>query len=98
MKKIVIILIVSTFTTASFAQVSGGIKAGVNFSSQTISGNGLSVSPEGLTSFHGGLFLTAMFSEKFGLQPELLYSLQGSTFNVGSSSLKTKLTYLNIPV
>jgi hypothetical protein len=73
-----------------------GLKAGVNFA------NAL-VSPEPMnfvrhrTDFQAGLFADIPFSERVGLQPELLYSRQG--FNLGGNSLGTvSLHYLSVPV
>ncbi len=73
-----------------------GLKAGVNFS------NAL-VSPEPMNfvrhrnDFHAGLFADIPFSERFGLQPELLYSRQG--FNLGGNNLgNVSLHYLSVPL
>ncbi|CAN5121533.1 porin family protein [soil metagenome] len=99
MKKVLFVILVSAFTTASFAQgVSGGIKAGVNFANLTSSGSGFSGSADAITSFHGGVYLTAMLSEKIGIQPELLYSMQGTQITLNSTNIKSKTSYINIPV
>jgi hypothetical protein len=99
MKKIYVLLAAITISTAALAQgVSGGIKLGVNFASQKFESDGFSVSPDGLVSFHGGLFLTAMVTENFGIQPELLYNSMGSSFEFGSEEMKMKFTYLSVPV
>jgi len=78
-----------------FAQgISGGIKAGLNLANQTYTGNGYTVSPSMLPALHGGVYLTAMFSDHLGLQPELLYSGQGYK----SGDAKLKMGYINVPV
>lgn len=73
-----------------------GLKGGVNFSNALLS-------PEPMnfvrhrTDFHAGLFADLPVSERFGFQPELLYSRQG--FNLGGSNLgNVTLHYLSLPV
>jgi hypothetical protein len=48
--------------------------------------------------FHGGVFVTFMFTDKLGLQPELLYSTQGSEYDESTFDGTLKMDYLNIPV
>ncbi|SKC40753.1 porin family protein [Ohtaekwangia koreensis] len=96
MKNFTTTLVLVFFVSAgAFAQgVSGGVKAGLNLANQTFSGNGFTSSPSFLPGFHAGAYLTAMFSDHIGLQPELLYSGQGAK----SGNEKYKLTYIAIPV
>ena len=96
MKKSVLLFVaVVAFSAASYAQgVSFGVKAGLNFASQKWEAGGFSVSPDGRTAFHVGGFVTAMFSEKFGLQPELLYNSVGS----GEEDFELQMDYLSVPV
>jgi hypothetical protein len=78
-----------------FAQgISGGLKAGVNFANQIYSGGSLSASADNRTGFHGGAYLNISFSDKFGIQPELLYSSQGSKL----ADIDYKIDYLTLPV
>jgi hypothetical protein len=96
MKKFSTILCIMFFASVgAFAQgVSGGIKAGLNLANQTYSGNGYTTSPSFLPGLHGGVYLTAMFSEHLGLQPEVLYSGQGAK----SGDYKLQMAYVNVPV
>jgi hypothetical protein len=96
MKKFTTVLCIMFFASVgAFAQgVSGGIKAGLNLANQTYSSSGYTTSPSFLPALHGGVYLTAMFTNHFGLQPELLYSGQGAK----SGDEKFKLAYINIPV
>jgi len=80
------------------AQISGGIKGGLNFANQEYSSDGFNISPDARTSFHLGAFAVINFSDKLGLQPELLYSGKGSEFNVSGSSFTQKFTYLDVPI
>lgn len=76
--------------------VSGGLKLGMNLASQTISNGefGITSSPSFRTSIHAGGYLTLMVSEKFGVQPEVLYSGQG--FKQGEGTMK--INYITVPV
>jgi len=83
-------------------EVSFGVKAGGNYS--TLSGDveGMSYLP----GFHAGGFAEIKLGEKFALQPELLFSLEGgkSSFKFESPEIsmsseeKVTLGYINLPV
>lgn len=96
MKKISTALIFALFVSVgAFAQgISGGVKAGMNLANQTFSANGYTTSPSFLPGIHAGVYVTAMFSEHLGLQPEVLYSGQGAK----SGTSKLKLAYVTVPV
>ena len=102
MKRIVLVLIFALITTVVlFAQgISFGVKAGINLANQKISGVDYEDPDDvkSLIGFNGGLFLTYMFSEKLGVQPELLYSTEGSTSSWGTEEYTDKLGYLTLPV
>lgn len=89
MKKIFILAftVLVSLSAQAQVQVALGLKGGANISKFD------DASSDNFTSFHGGAF--ALFKlTKIGIQPELLYSLQGSKF--GPDDLKT--SYVNIPV
>jgi hypothetical protein len=95
MKKIATLLVFVSLAAGSYAQgLSGGLKVGLNLANQTIKSSGYTASPSFLPSFHGGAYLTFMFTEKVGLQPELLFSGQGYK----SGDNKLLLSYIAIPV
>lgn len=99
MKRLLCVLMVLGISGAAMAQgVSLGIKAGANFSNTNFSGSGLTLTPDGLTSFHGGLYLKASINDKIAIQPEFLYSMQGFSITSGGTTLKDTYTYLQIPV
>lgn len=87
-----ITLIVTVFLASEInAQGIGlGIKAGANFANQSIT----DINTDSKTGFVGGAYLVISFSEKWAIQPEVLFSSQGSEVpnNVND------LSYLNIPV
>ena len=87
-----------------------GIKGGINYANQ--SGTDITVnsinynSTDAITSYHIGLVAELKLTDGLAIQPELLYSTQGSKFNLtvpnGGTNYNTentfKLSYLNIPV
>lgn len=90
MKKI--LLTAAAVFAISFANAQDakfGAKAGLNFSS--IAGF---EGAKNQVGFHIGGYATISVSDKFAVQPELLYSAQGAKFEGGSLNL----SYINIPV
>jgi hypothetical protein len=77
------------------AQLAVGIKGGANFASINVSDP--SATWDGKTGFHGGAFALFKFT-KIGIQPELIFSQQGSTVKFQTQDLKANFTYMNIPV
>lgn len=100
MRKITFVLIVmlcaglATITNAQ-VQFSLGLKGGVNFASIDV--NDVAATWDGRTGFHGGAF--ALFKiTAFAIQPELIFSQQGSTVKFNTQDLDANFTYLNVPV
>ncbi|WP_347374785.1 porin family protein [Aequorivita sp. Q41] len=105
MKKVLLFTVFTVFSlTAMQAQeIRMGAKIGANFAS--IAGDATD-NIDGRTSFHIGGLVEIPISEKFAVQPELLYSSQGATSEYSESILGTvisvdeslKLDYINIPI
>ena len=90
---IVLISIMAFYSTANAQGVGIGIKAGANFANQSIKIiNNLNTSNK--TGFHGGAYLILAFSEKWGIQPEVLFSSQGSELPDETS----EFDYMSIPL
>ncbi|RKR11154.1 outer membrane protein with beta-barrel domain [Flavobacterium sp. 90] len=102
MKKIILaaVLFIATSATIQAQLVQFGVKAGVNFASQTGDAGlqGVAFDKEGITSYHVGVLAEIKLLEKFSIQPELLYSTQGATYKNAVSEFKNELGYLSIPV
>ncbi|MFH6993672.1 porin family protein [Flavobacterium sp. FlaQc-48] len=102
MKKIILaaVLFIATSATIQAQLVQFGVKAGVNFASQTGDAglNGVAFDKDGITSYHVGVLAEIKLLEKFSIQPELLYSTQGATYKNAVDEFKNKLGYLSIPV
>jgi hypothetical protein len=99
-------VLLSVVNLANAQKTSFGLKGGLNIANLTISGEG-SPSMSSVANFHIGGFVEIMLNKKVSLQPELLYSKQGSKFNqlvdVGDGNLYDtrntfKFSYFNIPL
>jgi hypothetical protein len=92
MKKIILSAIaIFAFGVVSAQDVRFGVKAGLNIA--TLTGDVVD-DIKSKIGFNVGGFSEIKISEKFAVQPELLYSTQGAKFDGGSESLN----YINIPV
>ena len=96
MKKlcIVAVLAIFSFTSVNAQGAKFGAKAGVNFANFTgdIEENKM------LTGFHIGAFVELELSEALILQPELLFSTQGTKFKESGVSIDFNANYINLPV
>jgi hypothetical protein len=98
MKKLMLFAAAAVFVLSNVnaQEVSFGVKAGVNFAS--IGGDD-SDGLDGLTSFHVGGVAFIGISEKFAVQPEVVYSAQGAKYSASEGyDGKYKLGYINVPV
>lgn len=90
MKKLIVAVITLFIGTTAFSQeIDLGIKAGANFANIS-DASGLS----NKTGFQAGIFGGVKFTDKVGIQADLLYSQQGAEFDAGEFDL----TYVNVPV
>jgi len=97
MKNLCIVAIIATFsfTSINAQEFNIGAKAGVNFAS--ITGDETD-DLDSRTSFHIGAVAEIPISDKFSVQPELLYSGQGAKAESLLGEVKFKYDYLNLPV
>lgn len=103
MKKILFVAAITILGTfSSQAQLLRlGAKAGLNYANLTgseITVNAQNYKSEAITAYHIGLLAEVKLTEKFAIQPELLYSTQGASYENLGSEIKNKLGYLSIPV
>jgi len=85
------ILILGMSNSIIAQNVDFGVKTGLNISNFT----GGDVDKNSLFGFHVGGFAEFKLNEKFSLQPELLYSTQGTEVE---NLVKIKVDYLTIPL
>lgn len=97
--KLLIITVALSFFTANVmaqAQFAVGIKAGPNFASIDTKANA-GENYKNRTGFHGGAFALIKLS-KVGIQPEVLFSQQGSKVKFNTQELDRNYSYLNVPI
>ena len=98
MKKVLLLIaVVAAGFTANAQEVKFGAKAGLNIAS--ISGDTDDLgNTSARTSFHVGAVAEITISDKFAIQPELVYSTQGTKLELREADGTMKLDYLNVPV
>ncbi|MEQ8927533.1 MAG: PorT family protein, partial [Fulvivirga sp.] len=84
MKKLLLLFSFIAISSFGYAQISGGIKGGVNFANVDADGD-----PDGKTGYHVGAFLEIGAAGIF-IQPEVLYSFKGAE--------DFDLTYIEVPI
>lgn len=96
MKKTILVtalLFVLSFSAqAQLLQI--GVKAGLNYANFS----GTEIQTDAITSYHAGLISEIKLLDKFAIQPELLYSTQGASYDNAGQEFKNELGYLAIPV
>ena len=90
MKKLLIVAVITAVGFTANAQVTFGVKAGLNLSN--LKGDGESLDSK--AGFNAGGFATIPVSSMFAVQPELLFSVEGAK----QDDVKYNLNYINIPV
>lgn len=92
MKKLFVmaVLLIAGSSSMNAQGLDFGVKAGANFAK--LDGEG--ISGDNLTSFHVGALLELNVFENFSIQPEVLYSSQGTKIE----DEDIKLDYLSVPV
>lgn len=74
-----------------------GVRAGYNLSN--FNGDmAEDVDTKSLSGFHVGLYTEFPISSRFSIQPEVIYSTQGATFEAFGSEADLRTQYLNVPV
>jgi Outer membrane protein beta-barrel domain len=96
MRKVLFGLTLLIATTAVKAQhAEFGIKGGLNASKfSNESGSDYKLHP----SFHVGILEHIHITKSFAIQPEVMYSGQGTKFSTGNADSRFNLGYINVPV
>src|SRR5689334_22226541 len=97
MKKTILTLMLAGAAMCSFAQAqfSAGLKGGLNFANLDVSN--LEGTYNNRTGYHIGAFTLFKFT-KIGIQPEIVFSEQGSKVKISGSDIESNFSYVNIPV
>lgn len=94
--KPVVILFLGAVLLAGTASAQIGAKGGLNAS--VLDGEHLNQRTNFNLSYHAGLFYTYNLFGPVSLRPELVYSVQGSSFASAQENFKTTLGYLQLPL
>jgi opacity protein-like surface antigen len=97
MKKVLAVCAFTLFSASIFAQLSGGIRLGMNLANQKQEFNGESLNGSSKIGVLGGLYLVANVTEKFAIQPEFVFSALGST-DPDFDDIKYNFNYISVPV
>lgn len=88
----VTILMVCT-AKAQFSDFTYGVKGGLNVTNLS------KIDVDNKISYHVGAFAEWSISERFSIQPELVYSRQGcQVYDDKDNYIKTRVNYLNLPI
>ena len=95
MKKLLLVAAIAVFgiTSVNAQEVAFGAKAGLNLATITGDDTDDLVSR---TAFHVGVVAEIGISDKFAVQPELLYSAQGA--KVDGEDVDINIDYINLPI
>ena len=98
MKRTALIFTVMLISTLAWsqAQVAIGLKGGPNFASINTK-ESAGENYKSRTGFHVGAFALIKLT-KIGIQPEILFSQQGSKLKVDGKNLERDFTYFNVPI
>lgn len=89
-------MLVAAQQAYSQAGLAIGIKAGPNFANidtKTTAGENY----KNRTGFHGGAFVLIKVA-KIGIQPEIIFSQQGSKVEINNQNFESNFSYVNIPI
>ncbi|SRR5258708_27197324 len=85
-----------SFSVKAQASVGIGIKGGLNFAKLNGS-QSVSAAYNNRTGYHFGAYALIKLG-KIGIQPELLYSKQGTNYSVNSTNWEANFDYINVPI
>lgn len=89
-----LILFFITFSqTLSSQTLKIGIKGGLNYANFTDT----EIQTDAITSYHAGIITRIGLTKSVALQPELLYSTQGASYDNAIGEFKNELGYVSIP-
>jgi hypothetical protein len=96
MKRMILVLIAAGSAMFASAQIQFGVKAGYNLTNLTISPSQPGFSSK--SDFSAGVLASIPLLASCSLQPEIMYSGQGTSFSDSFATGKLNYGYLNIPV
>lgn len=96
MKRVLLVLIAAGSAMFASAQIQFGVKAAYNLANITFSPSQPGVSSK--SDFSAGILASIPLLASCSLQPEIMYSGQGTSFSDSFATGKLNYGYLNVPV
>ncbi|OCB77928.1 porin family protein [Flavobacterium crassostreae] len=78
-----------------------GLKAGVNYANATaaeVTIDKQNYQTAAIGSYHAGIVARVKLTDKFAVQPELIYTTEGASYKNAATQFKNELGYLSIPL
>jgi Outer membrane protein beta-barrel domain len=97
LKLALVIFLTVTFSELE-AQVKPGYIFGLNLSTATLKGKGISSDPKVQIGIHYGGFIEVPLNYNFTLQPGLLFSAKGSNYKIDGAEVSISPIYIEVPV
>jgi hypothetical protein len=91
-----LLFIAGAYASYGQAQFALGLKAGPNFA-KIDANSSIYDNYSSRTGFHGGAFALVKLT-KIGIQPEVIFSKQGSKYQFNNQDLESNFDYINIPI
>ncbi len=98
MKKVLLLIIATSSIAVASAQIQFGVKANYNLTGVMQSGSNPETGLKSKSGFSGGFLASIPIAESFFLQPEIVYSGQGTAVSDNGFNATLNYNYLNIPV
>jgi hypothetical protein len=88
----ILCLLATLFILDCAAQPQFGVKAGVNFASLS------NFEGSGRCTAHAGIYLHNKINNTWSIQPEIIFSGEGATYNVEGESKTLALHFISVPI
>lgn len=100
MRKIILLVVLISYSSIGNSQVGFGVKGGLNLSDFSYSNIYYGDAYHSKTDFNLGIMFSVPLSPVFYIQPEIVYSRQGAILNdvQDNITLRFNYDYMNIPV
>lgn len=99
MKKTLIIMLFAVLSLGlAYADVHYGIRGGLNLSNRSTTAENPIVVPGDKTGFHAGLIMQYRTDSNFIVQPEILYTQKGYTYNFILVDHTISMDYVEVPI
>jgi hypothetical protein len=97
-RKSSLILILPALSLAMSAQMTSGIKIGINLTSMTIKSNGISIKPETPIGIHFGVNYEIPLKRNFSIITGFVLSSKGADYKIDTVDISLAPAYFEIPV